>query len=241
MKIFAKRIKNNRGMTLVELLATFAIASIVLAIVYAVFINGLKTSNKVEAKNALRDDGDYVISTIMNELQGISADSINYCTPSTGNLQCIKLIDNKSIQVSQNSDTPSDFYNVEKKQKNTANEAVNEVTIEYGLKDKTNTTSPQPPTPDNRMYTFFINGKPIDIDNNLKHSTINFSCSSKDDNNQCTSAVFDLTLFISTTSRVAKFDASLDKYVQEKKDGKQPQVTDSGDQGWVELESQFGF
>jgi len=228
-------------MTLVELLATFTIASIVLAIVYAVFINGLKTSNKVEAKNALRDDGDYVVSTIMNELQGISADSINYCTPSTGNLQCIKLIDNKSIQVSQNSDTPSDFYNVEKKQKDEENESINEVKIEYGPKDKTNPTSAEPSTSDNNMYTFFINGKPIDIDNNLKHSTIDFSCSSKDDNNQCTSAVFDLTLFVSTTSKAAKFDASLDNYVQDKKDGKQPQIKDSGDQGWVELESQFGF
>jgi len=112
------------------------------------------------------------------------------------------------------------------------------ITIEFGPKDKSDTS-------DNKMETFFINGKPIDIENNLRYSKINFSCSSRDANGQCTNAVFDLFLFVSTTSKTAKFGTPLTKkYAEAKRDGKPLPLEDGddqGDKGWIELESQFGF
>ncbi|MFC7685220.1 PilW family protein [Ureibacillus sp. GCM10028918] len=61
-----KHISNQRGLTLIELLATVVVLSIVVAIVSSILFNGLKLSNKVENKAKLQQEANYV-TTILKE------------------------------------------------------------------------------------------------------------------------------------------------------------------------------
>ncbi|WHY84888.1 prepilin-type N-terminal cleavage/methylation domain-containing protein [Neobacillus novalis] len=63
-----KLISSNRGMTLVEVLATLVIMSILSGIIYSVFVTGLKLYQKIGIEGHLRDDADYVATMILNEM-----------------------------------------------------------------------------------------------------------------------------------------------------------------------------
>ncbi|MFE8703434.1 PilW family protein [Cytobacillus sp. FJAT-54145] len=63
-----KILKNNKGITLIELLVTLAITAIVSTMIYSVFVTGLKLYQKIGIEGQLRDDADYVATMILNQL-----------------------------------------------------------------------------------------------------------------------------------------------------------------------------
>jgi len=53
--------KNEVGVTLMEVLVTIIITSFVLILVFSIFFNGLKVSNKAESNSSLQQEANYII------------------------------------------------------------------------------------------------------------------------------------------------------------------------------------
>lgn len=79
MSHFDKFIKNNSGITLLELLIALAISTIILGVAYGVVITGYKTYQKVAIEGAIRDEGDFVISRIMQLFYDTDISDIRNC------------------------------------------------------------------------------------------------------------------------------------------------------------------
>ncbi|WP_040207768.1 PilW family protein [Neobacillus jeddahensis] len=102
MKIF-----DEKGVTLIELLATITVLMIVLPVIYGVFSSGLKLYNKIQVEGQLRDDADYAVTMIMNTFYSYPFDEVKDCG---GN--CLELVNKKETKVEQ---VPGqDFYQIEK-------------------------------------------------------------------------------------------------------------------------------
>ena len=93
MKLFDNK---QAGITVVELLVALAISSITILTIYSVFLSGVKAYQKIGIEGFLRDEADYVVSMIINEMNQSSVDIIKYCE---GTDNCIELIDSKQINV----------------------------------------------------------------------------------------------------------------------------------------------
>lgn len=63
-----KILKNEKGMTLVELLAVFVLFVIVSVFVLVFFKSGLETTNEIRSESFLRDEADYIISRFIKEI-----------------------------------------------------------------------------------------------------------------------------------------------------------------------------
>nr|WP_279590377.1 hypothetical protein [Paenibacillus lupini] len=63
-------------MTLVELIAAMTLLSIAAGIIFSVITFGINTYNRIETENALRDDADLLMSSIITELYSYGPDSI---------------------------------------------------------------------------------------------------------------------------------------------------------------------
>lgn len=66
--------RNNKGMTLVELLVAITIMSVVIGVLYSVYIGNTKIISKTEIKNMLQTEGQYIqqaISHIGMQSEGI--------------------------------------------------------------------------------------------------------------------------------------------------------------------------
>ncbi|MFB1080518.1 PilW family protein [Jeotgalibacillus sp. JSM ZJ347] len=59
---------NERGMTLIEVLAGITVAAIFSASIYGVFVSGLSLYEKTSSLGQARDETDYMATMIMNEL-----------------------------------------------------------------------------------------------------------------------------------------------------------------------------
>lgn len=59
---------SNRGVTLIEVLITLVIMTIVSAAIYGTFTTGLKLYQKIGIEGQLRDDADYAVTMILNEM-----------------------------------------------------------------------------------------------------------------------------------------------------------------------------
>nr|WP_285846460.1 hypothetical protein [Priestia koreensis] len=200
-------------MTLVELLATFAIASIILVILYSVFANGIKVSKKVEADAELRDEGDYVVTTIMNKMAESPVDRIKKCYPDQTQITCFKVYHDKELALKgySNDSNTNTFYDVQKTSKPKAS------VIEFELieqeKNKSIISISTYTEIKNQDGTFTIEDKktnPIEIENNLAGSTLAFKCSPNNVTDNCKSALIDLNLTITSTSKMATSGLSND-------------------------------
>lgn len=69
-------VKNQKGVTLVELLATLTIFSIVMAAIYGAWTFGVKAYNRTAIEGQLRDEADYIMTTIMNELYDLNPQEV---------------------------------------------------------------------------------------------------------------------------------------------------------------------
>jgi len=76
VKILIKRISNHNGLTIIELLAALSLLSMVLLSINGLFNLGLKTYNKVTVEASLRDEADYVVAMVLNQLYSTHYDDI---------------------------------------------------------------------------------------------------------------------------------------------------------------------
>ncbi len=60
--------KNERGMSLIELLATVALAGIVAALIFSVMSTSLRTTERISAESELRDEADLIMSNFIESL-----------------------------------------------------------------------------------------------------------------------------------------------------------------------------
>lgn len=61
-------IKNNQGITLVELLATLVIVSIVGTLTYSVLFQGYSNYQRIQVESELRDEADLIMSSFIKEV-----------------------------------------------------------------------------------------------------------------------------------------------------------------------------
>jgi prepilin-type N-terminal cleavage/methylation domain-containing protein len=181
VKTFVKRLApNERGITLIELLATITISSIALSVIYGVFITGLNLYNKIAIEGQLRDDADYVVSRVMNKLYSLPFDHIEYC-PNTTEGTCITLVNDKYVGIDQYNNLLD--INPEKN-----------YVDEKGNKVSTATTIELVETED-EFYQFKIDDEILNTQSNFKGSSIQFQCS-KEQNGNCVSAMINIDLTV---------------------------------------------
>lgn len=70
-------LKNERGLTLVELLAVFVILGIVSSLAYSVLMNGFKAYDRIEIESKLRDEADIIMAELISELYTLKESEIN--------------------------------------------------------------------------------------------------------------------------------------------------------------------
>ena len=63
-----KRLTNESGLTLIELLATLVITTMIGLVAYAVLHNGFKTYDRVKIETALRDEADIIMAELMSHM-----------------------------------------------------------------------------------------------------------------------------------------------------------------------------
>ncbi|WP_121662988.1 PilW family protein [Metabacillus litoralis] len=96
MKNFVKDIHNEKGISLIEVMTTLLISSIILVVVYNVFIMGIKTYERVGVEAQLRDEADFIVSSILQELYDTPIDSVSKCKDEEN---CLEITHNKSYQL----------------------------------------------------------------------------------------------------------------------------------------------
>ncbi|MCK9860110.1 type II secretion system protein [Paenibacillus sp. ATY16] len=78
MREFVKKWRNEeQGLTLVELIAAMTLLSIAASIIFSVVTFGMNTYYRIETENALRDDADLLMSSIITELYAYGPDLIS--------------------------------------------------------------------------------------------------------------------------------------------------------------------
>jgi prepilin-type N-terminal cleavage/methylation domain-containing protein len=180
VKTFVKRLApDERGVTLIELLATITISSIMLSVIYGVFITGLNLYNKIAIEGQLRDDADYVVTRVMNKLYSLPFDHIEYC-PNSPEGTCIILENDKYVGIDQYNDLLD--INPEKDY------------VENGNKVST-TTKIELAETETGFYQFKIDEEILSTQANFKDSTITFQCS-KEQNGNCVSAMIHIDLSV---------------------------------------------
>lgn len=95
MSHFAKRMKDNKGVTVIELLLALVLSTIVLAVVYSVLITGYKTYQKIAIEGAIRDEADYVVGRIMQTFYQTDISDIKNC-----GVTCIEIHSTETSKVS---------------------------------------------------------------------------------------------------------------------------------------------
>ncbi len=59
---------NQRGLSLVELLATLALMSIITVLAFSVLMNGIRASDNIKKEVALRNEADYLMTSFIRDL-----------------------------------------------------------------------------------------------------------------------------------------------------------------------------
>lgn len=76
MCILNNYIKNEKGLTLVELLASVILLSIISVFVFSIIIQAIDTNREVQQKTALRDEGDIIVSKFIKTLYSTKQEDI---------------------------------------------------------------------------------------------------------------------------------------------------------------------
>ncbi|MFB9325198.1 prepilin-type N-terminal cleavage/methylation domain-containing protein [Paenibacillus aurantiacus] len=71
-----ERARDERGLTLIELIASLTLLSVVLGILYSSITFGMSAYNKIRIENSLRDEGDLIMSSIISKLYTYGPDNI---------------------------------------------------------------------------------------------------------------------------------------------------------------------
>lgn len=172
MKIF-----DNRGVTLIELLITLAIAAILFPVMYGVLISGMKVYENITIDAKLREDADYVSSMIINSLYANPFDSVSFCENKEN---CLLFLSNTTLKSSTfgEDNTYTDITRAE----------ANETSFPIEIVEDTSSVN--------------INYSPISLQSNFKGSTIKLtSCNGEpviDEENiaTCSEGVIELNLLV---------------------------------------------
>ena len=62
------KIRDQHGLTLVELLATLALMSVVITLAFSVLMNGIRAADNIQIETALRNEADYLMTSLIREL-----------------------------------------------------------------------------------------------------------------------------------------------------------------------------
>lgn len=76
MNRYVKLLKQEEGLSLIELIAALTILSLVMGTIYGVITFGFSSYNKVTVENSLRDEADIIMSSIMTELYNVGPTTI---------------------------------------------------------------------------------------------------------------------------------------------------------------------
>ncbi|RAK21373.1 prepilin-type N-terminal cleavage/methylation domain-containing protein [Anoxybacillus vitaminiphilus] len=174
MKTFAKFLLfDEKGLTLIEVLAALVISAITLSTIYGVFITGLKLYEQIAVEGQLRDDADYVVTMIMNELYSIPFDYIEYC-PNAPQGTCIRVEDSKYVGIEKY----NDMIDVNKEATKNSSEMKEIKIVET----------------EDGAYKIQIDETIIDTKADFKNSSITFDCSQTEDNGKCKQALINIHL-----------------------------------------------
>lgn len=81
MRAFVNRLRDRardeRGLTLIELIASLTLLSVVMGIIYSSITFGMSAYNKIRIENSLRDEGDLIMSSIISKLYTYGPDQIS--------------------------------------------------------------------------------------------------------------------------------------------------------------------
>ncbi|MDJ0330987.1 prepilin-type N-terminal cleavage/methylation domain-containing protein [Planococcus sp. S3-L1] len=94
-----KIIKDNNGVTLVELLATLVIVSIIATLTYSVLFQGYSNYQRIQVESQLRDEADLIMASMVKDLFVLKKSQIslkNQCTAGVNK----SLIEVKKIKAS---------------------------------------------------------------------------------------------------------------------------------------------
>ncbi|KUP23890.1 prepilin-type N-terminal cleavage/methylation domain-containing protein [Paenibacillus sp. DMB5] len=76
MKKFVNLLRREQGLTLIELIAAITIFAMVSGLIYAVMMFGMRSFNQVTTENKLRDEGDLLMSAVINEMYTFGAETV---------------------------------------------------------------------------------------------------------------------------------------------------------------------
>lgn len=90
-------IKNKRGISLIEVIMTLSLISIIITSLFTIFINDLRTNNKINNKIYVQDKAKELMDMVVKD--SLSATRISDIEQSTNNTSCVEfqLLDNKFI------------------------------------------------------------------------------------------------------------------------------------------------
>lgn len=100
------RICDERGLSLLELLAVLTVLGIVGSVMTSTLVTGQKIFTKQTAETQFREDADYVTTRIMNEFYSTPFDEVdNTCIVKGKEIPCIKIVDNTEVILTEINDT----------------------------------------------------------------------------------------------------------------------------------------
>lgn len=94
-----QHLKNEKGLSLVELLATIVITVMIGMIGYAILFNGYKTYERVKVEAHLRDEADLIMAELINDLFTLKVSEIvkTYLPQSNSTNYFIQLKEGKKV------------------------------------------------------------------------------------------------------------------------------------------------
>lgn len=87
MKESAKTLKSEQGFTLVEMIAALTIFAMIVGLISGVTMYGFRSYQKISVENALRDEADLIMSSIITELYTYGPERVQN---TTGGIELIK-------------------------------------------------------------------------------------------------------------------------------------------------------
>ncbi|MCP3762573.1 hypothetical protein NLX67_09240 [Domibacillus sp. A3M-37] len=106
------RICDERGISLMEVLAVIAIMAIIAPVLTSTLVTGQKIFTKQTAETQFREDADYVTTRIMNEFYSTPFDEVTSCLDGS----CVTIINsmeaafNEVENQNKDSDSPDSYY-----------------------------------------------------------------------------------------------------------------------------------
>ncbi|NOU99041.1 PulJ/GspJ family protein [Paenibacillus planticolens] len=102
MRRFVNSIKEQKGYSLIELIAALSIFSLIAGSIYGVINFGFKAYDRVNVENSLRDEGDIIMSAIMSEFYTQAPETVENFSANNetekGILMKIKLVEKNGEQ-----------------------------------------------------------------------------------------------------------------------------------------------